>query len=213
MNHFSITSYYLKHILLYQIQIPMKYITTGILITLVSLFIITLSSCKKQMSKQTIWKEEFQQKLPLLGHRNWVLVVDKAFPLQSASGITVINTGEQLPVVLQEVMKSISSSTHVKPIVYTDSELTYITKELSPGVDDLKKEIFASLKGFDVNTILHEAVFAKLDEASKMFNVVVLKTEATIPYSSVFIQLDCVYWDSKKEKMLRVKMAKHDINN
>ena len=188
----------------------MKNIRKGIIFTLVLISIIELSSCKSEKNQKTMWKEEFQQKLPFLGHRNWVLVVDKAFPLQSAAGMTVINTGEQLPVVLKEVMKSISGSTHVKPIVYTDFEFTYITQDLSPGVDVLKKEIFASLEGFEVNTILHEAVFAKLDEASKMFSVVVLKTEATIPYSSVFIQLDCGYWDANKEKKLREKMKQTD---
>ena len=188
----------------------MKIIKNGILITLVLISIISLSSCKKQINQKNMWKEEFQQNLPFLGHRNWVLVVDKAFPLQSAAGMTVINTGEQLPIVLMEVMKDISASTHVKPIVYTDSELNFITQDLSPGVDELKKDIFASLKGYEVNTILHEAVFAKLDEASKMFSVVVLKTETTIPYTSVFIQLDCSYWDANREKALREKMVKVD---
>jgi D-ribose pyranose/furanose isomerase RbsD len=167
-----------------------------------------VSSCSQNSKDTKTWQTEFHQKLPLLGHRNWVLVVDKAFPLQSSAGMTVINTGEKLPAVLKEVMKSISTSTHVKPIVYTDSELSYITQDLSPGADEMKKEIFAALKGFEVNTILHEAVFAKLDEASKLFGVVVLKTESTIPYSSVFIQLDCAYWDSNREKSLREKMAK-----
>jgi len=168
---------------------------------------IIVLSCTQNSKDKPIWQTEFNQKLPLLGHRNWVLVVDKAFPLQSSAGMTVINTGEQLPVVLKEVIKSISTSTHVKSIVYTDSELSYITQDLSPGAVELKKEIFGALKGFEVNTILHEAVFAKLDEASKLFSVVVLKTESTIPYSSVFIQLDCAYWDANREKKLREKMT------
>jgi len=71
-----------------------------------------LSSCQFNTTKTVGWQDEFQQKLPLLGHRNWVLVVDKAFPLQSAQGMTVINTGEQLPNVLQFVMGSISTSTY-----------------------------------------------------------------------------------------------------
>ncbi|MFZ4455054.1 MAG: hypothetical protein ACOYOT_02415 [Bacteroidales bacterium] len=179
----------------------------AILLTTILLTVIIGFSCQRQTAKESNWQTEFQQKLPLLGHRNWVLVVDKAFPLQSAAGMTIINTGEQLPVVLKEVMKSISTSSHVKPIVYTDSELSYITQDLSPGVDTLKKELFEVLKGYDVKTILHEAVFAKLDEASKLFGVVVLKTESTIPYSSVLIQLDCAYWDANREKKLREKMT------
>jgi len=172
----------------------------------IAVLAILLSSCQFNTTKSVGWQDEFQQKLPLLGHRNWVLVVDKAFPLQSAQGMTVINTGEQLPVVLQEVMGSISKSMHVKPIVFTDLELNFVTEDLSPGVDSLKKSISNSLKGYEINTLLHNDVFAKLDSASTLFEVLVLKTESTIPYSSVFIQLDCKYWSAKKEQRLRSKM-------
>jgi len=171
---------------------------------------VVFVSCNNQCGapkEKTDWQTDFQQKLPLLGHRNWILVVDKAFPLQSAAGMTVINTGESLPLVLQEVMGSISKSTHVKPIVFTDLELKDITGDLSPGADSLKKNIDFSLKGFERNTILHQEVFAKLDSASKMFQVLVLKTESTIPYSSIFIQLDCAYWDGVREMKLRKKMG------
>ncbi len=115
---------------------------------------ILLSSCQINTTKSVGWQDVFQQKLPLLGHRNWVLVVDKAFPLQSAQGMTVINTGEELPVVLQHVMGSISTSTHVKPIVYTDLEFAQISEDLSPGVDRLKKSISASLKNYQLKTLL-----------------------------------------------------------
>ena len=36
------------------------------------------------------WKKEFEEILPMLGHRNWILVVDKAYPMQSADGIETI---------------------------------------------------------------------------------------------------------------------------
>ena len=170
-------------------------------------FAISVTSCSQNSKDTKSWQTEFHQKLPLLGHRNWVLVVDKAFPLQNAQGMTVINTGEQLPVVLQEVMSSISTSTHVKPIVFTDLELDYITEDLSPGVDSLKKNIHSSLKGYKINKILHNEVFGRFDSISRLFNVIVLKTESTIPYSSVFIQLDCAYWDSNREQKLRNKMV------
>lgn len=129
---------------------------------------ILLSSCQFNATKPVSWQDEFNQKLPLLGHRNWVLVVDKAFPLQSAKGLTVINTGEQLPDVLQYVMGSISTSTHVKPTVFTDLEFAQITEDLSPGVDSLKKSISILLKNYPQNTLLHNDVFAKLDSASSL---------------------------------------------
>jgi len=184
-------------------RINLKSFLVFILLTVV----ILLSSCQFNTIKSVSWQDEFQQKLPLLGHRNWVLVVDKAFPLQSAKGMTVINTGEQLPEVLQYVMGSISTSSHVKPIVFTDLEFAQISEDLSPGVDSLKKSLEVSLKNYPQNTLLHNNVFAKLDSASSLFEVLVLKTESTIPYSSVFIQLDCAYWSAEKEQKLRAKMT------
>ena len=55
----------------------------------------------KSTPTEKSWQEKFNAELPCLGHRNWILVVDKAFPAQTATGITVINTGESLQDVLQ----------------------------------------------------------------------------------------------------------------
>ena len=46
----------------------------------------------------------------------------------------------------------------------------------------------------------------KIDKASKLFKTLVIKTNQVIPYSSVFIELDCDYWSRDKEKQLRQLM-------
>ena len=51
--------------------------------------------------------------------------------------------------------------------------------------------------------MLHEEIISELDEGSKLFNVLLLKTNMTIPYTSVFLQLDCGYWDAESEARLR----------
>ena len=51
-----------------------------------------------------MWKQEFEQLLPKLGHRNWILVVDQAYPLQSAQGIITIDTEQPLPAILKELV-------------------------------------------------------------------------------------------------------------
>jgi len=147
------------------------------------------------------------EEIPLLGHRNWILVVDKAFPAQNAPGIHVVNTGEELLPVLKYTLEQISQSTHVKPIVYTDKELSSITPELESGIEPFKKSLQEVLQGADTQTILHDSVFTKIDEASKLFKILVLKTEGTIAYSSVFLNLDCKYWTGEKENALRQAMS------
>ncbi len=166
-----------------------------------------LSACDKKVenTQPESWKGDFEKVLPLLGHRNWVLVVDKAFPLQNAAGMNLINTGEEIEEVLSYVLERMDSSTHVTPIIYTDKELEYI-----PAFGEKETAIVERyhklLSGVKVNSILHEEVFSKLDEASKLFSVVVLKTECTIPYTSVFMELDCRYWSGVKEEKLRALM-------
>ena len=170
------------------------------------------TSCTSPAGQTTVpetnnWKTVLAEELPLLGHRNWILVVDKAFPAQNAPGIHVVNTGEELLPVLKYTLEQISQSTHVKPIIYTDKELSFITPELESGIEPFKKSLQEVLQGADTQTILHDSVFTKIDEASKLFKVLVLKTEGTIAYSSVFLNLDCKYWTGEKENALRQAMS------
>ena len=156
--------------------------------------------------KCSTWQEEFGKTLPFLGHRNWILVVDKAFPLQTADGMTCLDSQEALPVVLQKVLGEVSKATHIKPLVYLDQELNYMSDELCAGTDCLKAQIKEAIKEAgveNVSEILHDKIFTKLDAASKLFSVVVIKTECLIPYSSIFIELDCGYWNAEKEAKLR----------
>ncbi|MCA9265721.1 MAG: hypothetical protein KDA60_17790, partial [Planctomycetales bacterium] len=39
------------------------------------------------------WQTELNSALPLLGHRNWVAVVDSAYPLQTAPGVKMVYVG------------------------------------------------------------------------------------------------------------------------
>ena len=182
-------------------------------LTLTAIILFGMStSCTNPAGQTTApetnkWKTVVAEELPLLGHRNWILVVDKAFPAQNAPGIHVVNTGEELLPVLKYALEQISQSTHVKPIVYTDKELSFITPELESGIEPFKKSLQDVLQGADTQTILHDSVFTKIDEASKLFKVLVLKTEGTIAYSSVFLNLDCKYWTGEKENALRQAMS------
>lgn len=177
---------------------------------------LSFSACQTSLSSGTDvlvakapdWKKQVHAKLPLLGHRNWILVVDQAFPEQNAPGMEYIYANENLLPVLKEVLTQVNASAHVKPIVYQDQELSFITENQAKGVKNFisgAKEVIGTQK---VETLLHDEVFKKLDTASKLFKVLVIKTNETIPYTSVFLQLDCGYWNGEKEKQLRDAMNK-----
>lgn len=172
---------------------------------------IVMAGCTHQVqeseSQATMdWKTQVAEKLPGFGHRNWILIVDKAFPAQTATGITTINTGEDILDVLNFTLQEIDHSTHVKPIVYTDQEFNFITSDMVGNIDEYRRKLDAIIGQYNPRVMLHDSVFVQIDEASKLFKVLVLKTEEVIAYSSVFIELDCRYWSAEKEHALRAAM-------
>ena len=163
---------------------------------------------KQNSEVENDWKDVLEKDLHLLGHRNWILVVDKAFPEQSSAGMKYIYLEQDLLPTLEHVLAALDKSTHVKPIIYQDKELSYITEEQVSGIEAFRTAAARTLDGRAVNTLLHDEVFTMLDESSSLFRVLVIKTNGTLPYTSIFLQLDCSYWGPENEKTLRDKMSK-----
>ena len=93
------------------------------------------------------WQDKLAKQLPLLGHRNWIVVVDAAYPLQTAPGIETIYVDAAQLSVVKGVLSELAKTKHVKPPL-------------------------------------------------------------TKPYTSVFFQLECGYWNADSEKQLREDMQK-----
>lgn len=175
----------------------------------------TVSSDKNRNTPQVAsssssWQTSLQEKLPLLGHRNWIVVTDMAYPLQTKPGITTYYADESYSEVLSTVLKVLSETPHVQPIVYQDKELAFVKEELCAGIDDFRQQtakVFASTK---VIPMKHESLIAKLDSISNVFEVVIIKTNLTKPYTSTFIELDCKYWNGEKQALLNKGM---ELNN
>ena len=54
--------------------------------------------------------------------------------------------------------------------------------------------------------MLHQTLIDRLNELGKSFHVLILKTNMTISYISVFLQRDCRYWSVESEAKLRTAM-------
>jgi hypothetical protein len=149
------------------------------------------------------WKADFERQLPHLGHRNWILIVDKAYPAQSAEGIEVFYTDDDIQNVTPYVLEKINAADHIRPVIYTDKELEYLTDKEAKDADKLKSAYKQLFTNYPTHSIWHNDVFPKIDKAAEQFAIIILKTKTLIPYSSVFIELDCGYWDEKSEQALR----------
>jgi hypothetical protein len=114
--------------------------------------------------------------------------------------------------------------------VYIDAELEHVGAADAPGVQGYRaahNKLFAEARkppqtapenaessrraanqpAIRPVRLPHDELIQKLDAAGEKFRVLVLKTNLTVPYSSVFIELDCGYWTPAAEKRLREKMG------
>ncbi|MGN0213245.1 MAG: hypothetical protein ACI4AH_00350 [Muribaculaceae bacterium] len=153
------------------------------------------------------WKTVLQEKLPLLGHRNWIVITDMAYPLQAKDGITTLYATESYAEVLGAVKQMIDNTPHVYAHTYQDKELSFLEEDICPGIDSLKADMDKALSGSTITRIDHEQLIARLDSVSNLFEVVIIKTPLTKPYTSTFFELDCKYWDSDKQSLLNAKIA------
>jgi L-fucose mutarotase/ribose pyranase (RbsD/FucU family) len=153
------------------------------------------------------WQNKLATELPVLGHRNWVLVADSAYPAQSRAGIETIATGTGQIEVVGAVLEATDAAKHVRANVYVDAEMQYVSERDAPGIETYRRELGALLGDRAVKRVPHEDLIAKLDEAAKTFRVLILKTDLTLPYTSVFFELDCGYWSAEAEQALRRAMG------
>ena len=153
------------------------------------------------------WRAALARALPLLGHRNCVVVADAAYPWQSSPGIETIATGVPHLEVLKAVVEAVARAPHLRAIALLDAELAFVSERHAPGIDGLRGGVAAALAGVETRSVPHEDVIRALDEAGRTFHVLLLKTTLTLPYTSVFLQLDCGYWTGEAEADLRRRMA------
>ena len=149
------------------------------------------------------WESRLARMMPLFGHRNWIVVADAAYPAQSNTGIETLITGCDHVEVLESVLAAIAASGHVRANIYLDAELHQVTEEDAPGVSAVRREITEHLPAKNTRSLVHEKIITRLDEAGKLFRILIFKSTLKIPYTSVFLELDCGYWSEDAEKRLR----------
>ena len=153
------------------------------------------------------WREQLEQRLPGYGHRNWICIVDAAYPAQTSPGVETVVTGADQLTVVREVLAALKKAPHVKPVAVIDSELPAVAETDAPGIGVYRKELESVLVGTVVERTPHEAIIRDLDRAGGLVRVLVLKTNLTLPYTSVFLRLECGYWTPEAEVRLRAALG------
>lgn len=154
------------------------------------------------------WKQHLSGELQRFGHRNWIVVADSAYPCQSRQGIETVAVGGDQIEAVRAVLEAVDRAAHVRAVVYLDEELPSVAEADAPGVLAYRDALDKLLEGRNVRALPHEAIIARLDEAAKTFNVLIIKTNMTLPYTSVFLELDCGYWSGEAEARLRKALSR-----
>jgi L-fucose mutarotase/ribose pyranase (RbsD/FucU family) len=191
---------------------------------IISAFIIMINlvSCSKPVKQESNmvekadrqdWKSEVEQSLQMFGHRNWIVVADAAYPQQSNQAIkTLAIHADQLEVV-EFVNQLIEKTSHVNATIFVDKEMEFVPEESAKGIENYRAKLSKVLEGQSVKTLLHDDIIQKIDASAKLFNVLIIKTDLAIPYTSVFFELECGYWNAATEENLRRTIAEREKNN
>jgi len=181
--------------------------------TTLILAILLLISCSKQkeqqkhsIMKENDWKKEIKQTMKQFGHRNWIVIADAAYPEQSNPAIKTITIDDSQLEAVEFVSQLIEHATHVDANIFIDKEMAFVPEKDASGIDKYRTSLTEILEGKPVKTMLHEDIIRELDKSAKLFNVLIIKTDLAIPYTSVFFQLECGYWNGEAEKNMRHKL-------
>ena len=96
------------------------------------------------------WQSKINESMPLLGHRNWILIVDSAYPLQSSPGVETIETNASHSTSSATSLGAINSSIHVRPLLYMDKELPFVSDDDAPGASAYRTQVAQILRNYTI---------------------------------------------------------------
>jgi hypothetical protein len=178
----------------------MKRIHKNTLLIMLSSIIIITAGCAA--SRQN-WQSDLDSAVKIMGHRNWIIIADSAYPQQTSPGLQTIATGRDHFDVLKTVLKAVDQARHVRAVVYLDSEIDHVPESEAHGITEYRMHLNNILRGRKIIKKPHGEHIETLNNTAQDFSVMVLKTDLTLPYTTVFIELDCGYWDPQAELNMR----------
>ena len=160
-------------------------------------------------AKAQSWQSHLKDELSLMGHRNWILIVDSAYPEQVGPGLETVETNADQLDVVRTVLTTMKASIHVRPVIFLDAELPFVPDQKAPGISAYRTQLASVLHEYEVQSRLHQSLIDEVGKDAGQYHVLVLKTQLAVPYTSVFIHLDCKYWGTENERDLRAAMSSH----
>src|SRR2546429_503554 len=86
--------------------------------------------------------------------------------LQVGSGIETIETNSDQLDVARTVLAGIKDSIHVRPVIFMDAELPFVSEQKAPGISSYRSQISTLLRGYEVNSRLHQSLIEEVGKDS-----------------------------------------------
>ena len=154
------------------------------------------------------WKAMVQQRTSELGFRNWIVIAEASFPAYSRAGVHQVSADVEVSEALSYVLEAIDQTQHVRPHVFLTREMRSMSNDVAPGIDEMRAKTQQSLAGLEFASLDQESLMSLLADANRSFDVLLIRTNTALPYSSVFIELQPGYWDAESEQQLRDRIQR-----
>lgn len=173
-----------------------------------------LSGCQDTTNPaEREWKDQLYKNLAIVGARNWIVIAESSFPAYTGAGIRTMVSDKTSDEVLMEVLDMLEEEAHVVPRIMISSELRSVTEDYAPGIKRYRNNINKMLPGRQHFELMSRTINSLIEDAAKQFNVLVIKTKTSLPYSNIYIELDSGYWNSESETALRKTLEAKDAAN
>jgi len=160
------------------------------------------------LHKEDSWKGAVDHLAGQLGYRNWIVIAEASFPAQNRPGLHQVTAPVEVPEALDYVLQSLEQTENVRPQVYVARELRSVENDYAPGIDEMRKKIINALHAHETTELDQQSLLTLLEDANRSFNVLVIRTQTALPYSSVFLELQPGYWDAASEARLRERIER-----
>lgn len=154
------------------------------------------------------WRDALMTHTSQLGYRNWIVVAEASFPAHSRPGVRQITANDEIPAVVDEVLKRLEQTEHVTPHIFVAREMGAVENDYAPGIDEFRKQLGVALHARETTELEQQSLMTLMEDANKSFEVLVIRTNTALPYTSVFMELQPGYWNSDSESRLREQLER-----
>ena len=167
-------------------------------------FAVLIAGCG--MSANHGWRDAVDAHVGKLGYRNWIVIAESSFPAYNHPGTRQVNTHQPADVVLDQVLRSLESTEHLRPRIYLPREMNAVENDFAPGIDQYRSDLSHALHSYETLQLEQESIVTLMNHAQHNYDVLVLRTSTALPYTSVFLDLQPGYWDGESESRMRKKL-------